>query len=675
MNWSITRKMFAMGIAIVVALSVLAAISYNSYRAVNKAMQTNIIKNKQLRLTQEMQTNQLLLALSATKSIADRDSGIIPEERIEQIKRLSAKLSNYHETLRQAADTAEKKASVDSIIKGQEILFREIQEDLVKLIENSAARTGAMEKQLKNTHQTINNYADQVDTALGTIGAALQFQINLASDQVTAATFRDRNEQINYISKAVSRLLFSAVEALIDKSSGKIAEKIQEEMNRNIAFLNKALPKLSNSSTDEEEKKNMDEIEKNLKSLFNIVQVDLPASIEKSALETAQINESFEKFYAELNKNIEDVAEYLDKFAKLSEEEVAVTNDQLRKTQFSTFRNGLTVIIVAVLAITLLFSLFSRSITKPINKIIKALNLSVNQVSVSSTQVSEASQTLAEGASEQAASIEETSSSLEEMSAMTKQNADNANQADSLMKEVNQVVGKATTAMSDLTSSMDEISTASKQTSKIIKTIDEIAFQTNLLALNAAVEAARAGEAGAGFAVVADEVRNLAMRAATAAKDTASMIEGTVKKVDEGSGYVTRTGEAFLMVASSATKVGELVSEIASASQEQSQGIDQINKAVAEMDKVVQQNAANAEESASASQEMNSQAGGLTGIIGELITLVRGGAQQNGNTQAEAIHETAYSDITHKPGTNRKALAFGKKIDPDAIIPLDEEEF
>ena len=145
------------------------------------------------------------------------------------------------------------------------------------------------------------------------------------------------------------------------------------------------------------------------------------------------------------------------------------------------------------------------------------------------------------------------------------------------------------------------ISKASEETSKIIKTIDEIAFQTNLLALNAAVEAARAGEAGAGFAVVADEVRNLAMRAAEAAKNTADLIEGTVKKVQDGSLLVATTNDAFSQVKESTTQVGNLVSEITEASKEQSSGIEQVNIAISEMDKVVQQNAANAE-------EMNAQA-------------------------------------------------------------------
>ena len=213
---------------------------------------------------------------------------------------------------------------------------------------------------------------------------------------------------------------------------------------------------------------------------------------------------------------------------------------------------------------------------------------------------------------------------------MTKQNADNAKQANILMGEAKQAVGTANESMGQLTEAMVEITKASEETSKIIKTIDEIAFQTNLLALNAAVEAARAGEAGAGFAVVADEVRNLAMRAADAAKNTASLIEGTVKKVKDGSGLVSRTNEGFKKVAGSSAKAADLVAEISAASSEQAQGIGQINTAVTELDKVTQQNAANAEESASASEEMSAQAETMKGMVDELQSMVGGSSKAKG---------------------------------------------
>jgi methyl-accepting chemotaxis protein len=334
------------------------------------------------------------------------------------------------------------------------------------------------------------------------------------------------------------------------------------------------------------------------------------------------------------------IAEHTEKLIKSSETQAD------RAKVVSLLGSFISPIIALVLGITLSFV-----ISRPIRRSIDGLNEGIRQMAAASGQVSDASQRLAEGASEQAAAIEESSSSLEEMSSMTKQNAAHAGRADHLMADTRQVVSTANTSMERLSASMIEISKASEETSKIIKTIDEIAFQTNLLALNAAVEAARAGEAGAGFAVVADEVRNLAMRAAEAAKTTANLIEGTVKKIKEGTGIVEKTSLEFAKVSDSTEKMSELVGEIAAASHEQAQGIEQINKAVSEMDKVVQQNAANAEESASASEEMNAQAKQMKVFVGELVTMAGGTANRAApNRKAlSASHKKGKAERSKQP--------------------------
>lgn len=279
---------------------------------------------------------------------------------------------------------------------------------------------------------------------------------------------------------------------------------------------------------------------------------------------------------------------------------------------------------IGVSIIAAIVYLLTQSLVNPINRIINGLEEGAEQVAAASSQVASSSQAMAAGSSQQAAALEETSSSMEEMSFMTRRNAENSSQADGFMKDVNSVVSEASTSMNRLTDSMQDISRASEETSKIIKTIDDIAFQTNLLALNAAVEAARAGEAGAGFAVVADEVRNLAMRAAKAAKETEELIDGTVKKIAAGSKIVSATSDAFRNVVEKSSKVGTLLSEISQASGEQSTGIEQINKAVIEMDNVVQQNASSTEESAAASEELSAQAEQLRDYVDELVVIVTG---------------------------------------------------
>ena len=301
----------------------------------------------------------------------------------------------------------------------------------------------------------------------------------------------------------------------------------------------------------------------------------------------------------------------------------AVQHKQEFQDIVNAFRNQAVLIgCVFLVAAMILVYFFSRNLSMPISRATSSLSQGAQQVASASTQIASASQQLAEGASEQAAAIEEISSSLEEMSSMTVHNADNAENSHRIVQESGRHFEDAGNAMKELADAMQEITSASEETSKIIRTIDEIAFQTNLLALNAAVEAARAGEAGAGFAVVADEVRNLAMRAADAAKNTAQLIESTVKKVRDGSGIVQKADESFRRVTSDAARVGELVGEIAAATREQAEGIRQVNRAVTDMDRVIQQNAANAEESASAAEEMSAQADNMHDVVSGLARMV-----------------------------------------------------
>jgi methyl-accepting chemotaxis protein len=324
--------------------------------------------------------------------------------------------------------------------------------------------------------------------------------------------------------------------------------------------------------------------------------------------------------------------------------------------------------IAAAIVIGTFYAFFStRKLVGQVETVIQGVTAGTVHVASAAEQLSAASQRLAAGSSDQAAAIEETSSSMEEMSSMTNQNATHSEQAEVMMLDATQIVEKVNNKMDDMAAAIDAITKSNEETGKIIKTIDEIAFQTNLLALNAAVEAARAGEAGAGFAVVADEVRSLALRAAKAAKETSNLIEDTIKAVDNGNAITRVTRESFKENMAITGKVGELVAEIAAASNDQASGIEQVNRVVTEMEKTTQQNAASAEESASAVEEVIVQTDRMKAYVSDLLALIGTKDKRRAASRSKVLQMAKPSDRRRLSVPKKPALPLQRTSLPEPV--------
>lgn len=371
----------------------------------------------------------------------------------------------------------------------------------------------------------------------------------------------------------------------------------------------------------------------------------------QSVAEVTRVEQAFENFYAagvrmadtyvksgttagnqqmaSFDKASDDLAAALEPFVQ---SQVAEMNASFAHIEHQTLllRNGILIagLAVSVLAAILAFAVI-RSVIVPIQRVAGGLKEGAEQTATAAAQVSSASHTLAEGASEQAASIEETSASLQEMSNTTQRNQLSSAHATDLAKETRAAAEAGASDMGAMSQAIADIKSSSDEIAKIIRVIDEIAFQTNILALNAAVEAARAGEAGMGFAVVADEVRSLAQRSAQSARETSQKIETAIASTSRGVAISEKVATALASIVEKVRHLDQLIREVATASREQNQGIQQVTAAVSQMDKVTQANAASAEESASAAEQLRAQAHAVNHAVLDLVAIVEG---QHGNS-------------------------------------------
>ena len=316
-----------------------------------------------------------------------------------------------------------------------------------------------------------------------------------------------------------------------------------------------------------------------------------------------------------------------------------------------------------------------RQISSALQRLATQMDDSGNQVASASNEVAASSQALAQGASEQAASLEETSASTEEINSMARKNTENARSAAEVVTQSGQNFVAANQSLDQMVVAMGDINTQSGKISKIIKVIDEIAFQTNILALNAAVEAARAGEAGMGFAVVADEVRNLAQRCAQAAKDTAELIEESIAKSADGKAKVDQMATVIHAISEQAAQVKTMVDEVTVGSQEQARGIEQIAKAVIQMEQVTQKTAASAEESASAGEQLSAQAQTMHAVVAELQQMVGGGGMSHTASRRPqgARNASAQAVMARRRPATQSSHSVSSGKPQKSAIPFDDD--
>lgn len=436
--------------------------------------------------------------------------------------------------------------------------------------------------------------------------------------------------------------------ALYEKDPSKLQSRL-DEVQKSVNNNNKTLAEYEKNITDGEDRKLFNIVKENLEHYREVrgISIDLikEQKYEQALADLATVSESRTK----LDESVENLIHF--------NETMASKSLKANKSDFEAKSTLMLIIIAVGVILAIVLGLMVASIiSKPINvllgvankiadgdlnveldidskdevgvlgkafrrmsenfnEVMTNINVASEQVASGSKQVSDSSMALSQGATEQASSIEQLTASIEEISSQTNNNAKNASQANDLAEVAKRDAVLGNDRMGEMLKAMKEINESSSNISKIIKVIDEIAFQTNILALNAAVEAARAGQHGKGFAVVAEEVRNLAARSANAAKETTVMIEGSIKKVEDGTKIANETAEALNKIVDGVSKAATLVNDIAVASNEQASGITQVTMGIAQVSDVVQTNSATSEESAAASEELSSQAELLSELV------------------------------------------------------------
>ena len=503
--------------------------------------------------------------------------------------------------------------------------------------------------------------------------------VKVNSEVLKISGFHNRQNLLSSMEKSV----ISATKGLQGVLAGVDIEENKQDMTQGYQEFQSSFEEAEKTFVTEQGKKLLEQIKESAGKVWPLMNQALELSLN---IDNPEVKDFLTN---QVTPTTKELIGYLHETFSLGERNIQLEMSIAQQV----YSNSLTFLII-LFCIFMASGIFlayyiTRSITKSMNSITSRIRVGAQQVAAASGQLSASAGQLSQGSTEQAAAIEETSSTLEESASMMEQNLTNTKQVAQLSEHAKVAADKGNHEMQEMMNSIQEIKKSSDQIAKIIKVIDDIAFQTNILALNAAIEAARAGEAGMGFAVVAEEVRNLAGRSAQAAKDTTAIIESNIELSTKGVSIAEKVREALNEITIQSKKVNELMDEIAAASQEQSLGIEQVNKSIAQVTVVTQQNAANAEESASAAEELNAQSENMKQIVQELSMLVYGtvtainqigyqGQRIPNLEQLQGRPKTNPSEI-HLEYSNSQKLVTDKTnlktkvISPEDVIPLEDD--
>ncbi|MDR2367282.1 MAG: methyl-accepting chemotaxis protein [Deltaproteobacteria bacterium] len=534
-------------------------------------------------------------------------------EAMDLRKSNQAELSKLEDVARTLASTAPDLPRMEAEVDQRYLRFETVSEDLPALLAESRADLTSVLSSYETFDRTLHGYLDPL---------AARLERDLASG-ADLSRLRDDYAMVkmgNGLSQEGSKFFF---EALVGLNRGDL-----DMLDKSIADNEKIIKSATDFQTSVKEVQAKAELGKVIDSV-NACHASLQALRDNIARSAQNLSGRTQSVDAALEA-IDLVSDTLSKVTMdFAAETISVTDRAWR---------ALIIGVIAAFVLSLLISLITSSrLTGQLLRITENLSRGSDEVLTASMELSQASHSVAAGTSENAAALEETSAAIEELSSMTSRNGENAGQAQSLIRSARDAVVESEQAIDKAIVAMTAIADSGNQISKIIKTIDEIAFQTNLLALNAAVEAARAGESGAGFAVVAEEVRNLAIRSADAARNTAGLIDKTITDIGLGSSLIKNTYGAFESLGGQVKEVSEIIESVAAASKEQSTGISQITVAIHEMDQVTQNNAAASEETAGAANSLSKEARSLDENARELLALINGQSKHNGQAETQRI--------------------------------------